>query len=117
MGKGSGGSKQSSKPKTDLNAQGPGLSDPGPQMQLMFGGMPQGPIDFSANSFAQQLAQLAPGMMNQITQANQAPQAPAIGLDVAKLQQAVGPSYTDGQGNPISYEDWLKLRPGVEDSA
>lgn len=79
MGKSSGGAKQT--PQTDLKQQGPGLSDPGPQLQLTaLGAMPTGPIDFANGGFAAQIAALPPGLRAQIEAASQQPQSAAPGL-------------------------------------
>lgn len=78
MGKSSGGSKQANPyhargPK----AFGPNLSDPGPQLQLSAGGVPQpGAPDFANTSFGGQLGTLSPEMLEQIMKTQQAPQTP-----------------------------------------
>lgn len=74
MGKSSGGAKQTL--QTDLRQQGPGLSDPGPQLQLTaLGAMPTGPIDFANGGFAAQIAALPEGLRQQIMAAGNPGQA------------------------------------------
>lgn len=68
MGKSSGNNKIT---KDDLYRQGPGLSDPGPTLQLTsLGSMPTGPIDFANGGFASQLGALPEGLRQQIADAS-----------------------------------------------
>lgn len=75
MGKSSGSSKKTT--MDDLKKTGPGLSDPGPQLQLTsLGSMPAGPIDFANGGFAAQLNALPEGLRQQIMAASQPPEQP-----------------------------------------